>query len=475
MIKPYDLLNGILNDIENWLKEGVNENALAKEYFISNIYLRKLFKFAFGLPIGSYIRSRKLSSSIEGLLYTNRTIQDIAIDYGLDYEQSYIRAFRRGFGLTPGELRKNGKIIKITPPLQLFDSNKLADGLLFGPDIVMIPRFHVVGKRHKLPLRDVLGLASGIAKKFYNNDRQKISNAVNPDTLIILCREAGIDADYGWFMPSIQAKTTDKLPEGFDSDTFPSSLCAKFRFIGTDDNEINTVVADGMFKAIADFMDNEEQKYFLERKKVTIDRFVSSAFKGLFSQREWFTPVVEKNKSGVYKNPDKIVKTYKQEIPALRFIGKKYPVENKNSIEVFDKILGNMDNWHWNHMFNVIEKQYNTDLRTLYEGSDSFVSLMRKNEGVVSEYWLGIFMPRGTDVPAGYEVIDFPESKLGICRVYGKRNSIIHYDTYCRKKLAEDGIEYQENEKWFFQRFNWHGFFEEDKFGKRLLDYCYFL
>ena len=174
-------------------------------------------------------------------------------------------------------------------------------------------------------------------------------------------------------------------------------------------------------------------------------------------------------------NTDKIVKIYKQDIPALRFIGKKYTSENKAPKEVFDKILENLDNWCWNHAFNAIEKQSNTDLRTLYEGGDSFVSLMRKKEGAVIEYRLGIFMPQGTGVPAGYEIIDFPKSELGICRVYGKRNSIIHYDADCRKKLAEEGIECQENEKWFYQRFNWRGFFEEDKFGKRLLDYCYFL
>jgi len=475
VIKPYDLLNAVLHDIEDGLKEGVNENALAKEYFISNIYLRKLFKFAFGLPIGTYIRSRKLSSSIEDLLYTDRNIQDIAMDYGLDYEQSYIRAFRREFGLTPGELRKSGQIIKITPPLQLFDSNKLADGLLFGPEIVMIPQFHVAGKRHKLPLRDVLGSASCMAKQFCDHDRLKIPNAVNPDVLIILCREAGIDADYGWFMPSIQVKTTDSIPEGFDCDTFPSSLCAKFRFIGSSDNEIDTVVSDGMFKAIADFMDNEEQKYFLERKKVTIDRFVSSAFEGLFSQREWYTPVVKKTKSDVFRNPDKIVRTFKQDIPALRFIGKRYSSKHENSEEVFDEILESMDNWCYNHTFDAIEKQSDTDLGKLYESGDSFVGLIRKKEGAVFEYWLGIFMPRETDVPAEYEMIDFPESELGICRVYGKRNAIIHYDADCRKKLAEEGIECQENEKWFYQRFNWRGFFEEDKFGKRLLDYCYYL
>jgi AraC-like DNA-binding protein len=244
MIKPYDLLNGVLHEIENGLKEGVNENALAKIFFLSNIYLRKLFKFAFGLPIGTYIRLRKLSLSIEDLLNTNRKILDIALEYGFDYEQSYIRTFKREFGLTPGELRKTGQIIKITPPLQLFDSNKLADGLLFGLEIVMIPQFHVAGKRHKLPLRDVLDLASFMAK------------------------------------------------------------------------------------------------------------------------------------------------------------------------------------------------QSDTDLKTLYEGGDSFVGLIRKKDDVVFEYRLGIFMPEGTVVPAGYEMIDFPKSKLGICRVYGKRNSIIHYDVDCRKKLA---------------------------------------
>jgi AraC family transcriptional regulator len=42
-------------------------------------------------------------------------IVDIAIEYGFDYEQSYIRSFKREFGITPGSLRKNGQIVKTTP------------------------------------------------------------------------------------------------------------------------------------------------------------------------------------------------------------------------------------------------------------------------------------------------------------------------------------------------------------------------
>jgi len=81
-------------------------------------------------------------------------------------------------------------------------------------------------------------------------------------------------------------------------------------------------------------------------------------------------------------------------------------------------------------------------------------------------------MPEGTEIPQGYEAIDFPESTLAICTVYGKRDEIVNYETECSNKLIEEGF-VQENGLWYFRRFNWHRFFEEDVYGKRLLDYCY--
>jgi len=112
MLKPYDLLDGVLNEIEKGLKEGVDENTLADKFAISSVHLRRLFKFAFGRPIGAYIRSRKLAASVEDLLLTGMNVLDIAMEYGLEYEQTYIRAFKREFGLTPGELRKTGRYLK---------------------------------------------------------------------------------------------------------------------------------------------------------------------------------------------------------------------------------------------------------------------------------------------------------------------------------------------------------------------------
>ena len=110
-------LEGVLIEIERNLKGYISDNELADKFSLSFGHLRRLFKFTFGQPLGTYIRSRKLSSSIDDLLYTDKNIVDIALEYGFDYEQSYIRAFKREFGITPGGLRKSGKIERITPSL----------------------------------------------------------------------------------------------------------------------------------------------------------------------------------------------------------------------------------------------------------------------------------------------------------------------------------------------------------------------
>jgi len=54
----------------------------------------------FKKPIGSYIRSRKLSSSIKDLLYSNLHIQDIALEYGFSIETAFRTAREADPGIT---------------------------------------------------------------------------------------------------------------------------------------------------------------------------------------------------------------------------------------------------------------------------------------------------------------------------------------------------------------------------------------
>jgi AraC family transcriptional regulator len=109
MKRRYDLLNNVLTDIEKGIRTDINSDVIARKHTISEGHLQRLFRSAYNQPIGLYIRSFKLTASINDLLNTDSNILDIALEYGFNYEQSYIRAFKRKFGITPGKLRKKGK------------------------------------------------------------------------------------------------------------------------------------------------------------------------------------------------------------------------------------------------------------------------------------------------------------------------------------------------------------------------------
>jgi AraC family transcriptional regulator len=468
MLKPYDLLEGVLNEIENELKQNVNENALAGKFSLSSVHLRRLFRFAFGQPIGTYIRSRKLTASINDLLNTNNNIVDIVLDYGFEYEQSYIRTFKREFGITPGELRKSGQIVKITPPLQLFDTNKFEDGLFFGPDIVMVPQFHVIGKRHKMPFHKMPTKDMPIIKQFFS-ERQKIPNMADPDTFINICSAAAADEDYFYFMPSVQVKTLEHIPKGFDHYTFPTTLCANFRFINFFLDETNAHTADRMFQAIDDFNGDKDQKYFVDRN-INIDKFNFPDKNWNCLQWEWFAPVKERKSFNIPAfNSSGIKKIYKQKLPALRFIGKKC-VETSETANVLDLLA----DWQLKGRLKKIKKQSDIDYKTFFEGGNAYINLVRKKDGGMDERWMGMFMPKDTEVPQGYEAVDFPKSALAVCSVYGQKNEIVNYETECRNKLTEESFVIK-NGQWYFLRFNWRKFFQLDIYGKIVLEYCYFL
>jgi AraC family transcriptional regulator len=112
-----DLLENVLTDIEKGIGDGINSVILAEKYALSEGHLRKLFRSAFKQSLGGYIRSRRLTASLDDLFKTNSKILDIALEYNFDYEQSYINAFKREFGITPGNFRKSARIVKVTPPL----------------------------------------------------------------------------------------------------------------------------------------------------------------------------------------------------------------------------------------------------------------------------------------------------------------------------------------------------------------------
>jgi AraC family transcriptional regulator len=295
MLKPYELLENILLDIESGIKNNINISILSKKYDLSEGHLRRLFSFAFKQSIAAYIRSRTLAASLNVILETDTNILEIAAEYGFEYEQSYIRTFKREYGITPGDLRKTGQIIKITPILHLSDENKLGDSVIFGPDIVMVPKFHLMGKCHQIPFENSMDIALQAAKQFWEIERKRIKGVVNPYVYFGLVRNINQKEKNSEYTPSIQVESIKNLAEGFCGVTFDTSMCARFRYIGQHHYyDINKNVSSIMQNAVVNFAQNKHSKYKLSDDKICFEMIDSRLYDGTYCQIEFYAPVSEK-------------------------------------------------------------------------------------------------------------------------------------------------------------------------------------
>src|SRR5690606_32867932 len=62
-----------------------------------------------GETLKTYIRARRLASSLDRLLTTELRVLDIALLAGFQSQEAFARAFKQAFGITPQGYRKLGK------------------------------------------------------------------------------------------------------------------------------------------------------------------------------------------------------------------------------------------------------------------------------------------------------------------------------------------------------------------------------
>ncbi len=168
-----------------------------------------------------------------------------------------------------------------------------------------------------------------------------------------------------------------------------------------------------------------------------------------------------------------ITNVYKQSVPAMRFIGRKYGDE--------DRVNGSFGQ-KWGEsfasgLFESLEKLVEEGIPG-YEESDAYIGLMRWKEGEPFQYWIGMFVPVNTPVPEDLQYVDFPESELGVCWVYGHENEVYCREGECARKLMEAGYQVRSDDNgayWFFERYTCPRFTTPDEQGKITLDICHFI
>jgi len=170
-----------------------------------------------------------------------------------------------------------------------------------------------------------------------------------------------------------------------------------------------------------------------------------------------------------------ITMVYTQEIPATRFIGKRYFNEDRENYTFSNK----WNLWFENEWFDDLRQLVDVNMcEVLFEDASSTIGMMRMKDGEPFEYWIGKFKPADTRVPEGFVYHDFPESRVGIGWVHGQPPYIYWACAAVAERLREEGHEITADADgvlWTFERYTCPRFTTPDEQGNRTLDRGYFI
>lgn len=169
-----------------------------------------------------------------------------------------------------------------------------------------------------------------------------------------------------------------------------------------------------------------------------------------------------------------ITKAYIQSIPAVRFIGMKYGDEDR----VDGGFGSKWGEWFQNNRFEKLESLLNEDFNSSYEDASAYVGLMHWKEGEPFQYWIGMFLPVGTEAPEGYDYVNLPAAKLGVCWLHGPEGELYCKEDKCAERLVQEGHEITDDGQggwWFFERYNCPRFTSSDEAGNRILDIAHYI
>ena len=155
MATPQEIFAGMLAYIEENRDFSLTLNDLADVSGLNRFQIIRLFSRLCAMTPMEYVRARRLAASIPKLIQGERII-DIALDAGFEHEQSYIRAFRDAYHMTPARFRRQ------ETPVPIVDVPKMAGftvshrGMLDKPVLLARPAFLMRGALRRYNYADNL-------------------------------------------------------------------------------------------------------------------------------------------------------------------------------------------------------------------------------------------------------------------------------------------------------------------------------
>ncbi len=196
-------------------------------------HFQRLFMHISGYSVMQYARKRRLTWAAYHLLYTHKRIIDIAMDLQYESQESFTRAFKNEYGLTPGKYRKNN-IYKMAA--EKIDVGKILrlnkeEAYQMEPVIRKMEKIKVIGAR--LDTSTSNGSNFKQIPQFWNQfmserTAERIPDKKDPKVCLGICDDYNFKEGTFSYIIAYEVTSHETVPPGLISLTVPEAEYAVF-------------------------------------------------------------------------------------------------------------------------------------------------------------------------------------------------------------------------------------------------------
>lgn len=232
--------------IETYLDYDISLEEVAKKSSISQWHFQRIFRALTNEPLKKYIRSRRLAKALEKLLDSDLKIIDITMTAGFESQESFTRAFKHAFNMTPNQARKVGKKNVFLRKVELNTEylKHIHSNISLKPEIHTQKRMKLVGM--KTEFYGIDSEKNNMADKLpslWNEflPRMKEINDIASDFAYGVIQQTKENSDLLEYYAVVEVADNKILPIGMVKLEIPETKYAKFTHRGNAKNINNTV------------------------------------------------------------------------------------------------------------------------------------------------------------------------------------------------------------------------------------------
>ncbi len=243
--------------IESNLDFDIALSDVARQAGLSQWHFQRIFKALTNETLKTYIRSRRLANSLDKLLSTKFKIMDIAMSAGYESQESFTRAFKSSFQLTPSEYRKMGDKSLFLKKLE-FNTEYLTHinkNISLEPEIINQKSMVLVGL--KTCFYSVDSEKNNIGDKLpvlWRTFLERLDEIDNTCSRVCygVVQQINNNTDQLEYYAAIEVNQVEVLPKGMVSLNIPESRYAKFTHSGEVikiDNTVNYIYSSWLMNS----------------------------------------------------------------------------------------------------------------------------------------------------------------------------------------------------------------------------------